>query len=194
MTLKLLPLSLALLGGCVIYAEGKGGPCGRMGHHNDACEEDTGGGDAADDNDGSDVDDGNGGGDGSDGGGDGGDTGADTGGDGRDTGEPDPALLFTLSPDLVWAGETDILSLTANQSFDYAAIADLEFLGDVTICAFEAREDELLLTVSTDKLVAPGAVDLLIRMSDGENHLADDILTIEGGVEGGEPAAAGCGG
>ena len=194
MTLKLLPLSLVLLGGCVIYAEGKDGPCGRMGHHDAACGEDTGGDDETDDNGDSDgSDDGNGDGGGGDGGGgDGGtDTGADTGGD---TAEPDPALLFTLSPDLVWAGETDILSLTANQTFDYASIADLEFLGDVTICAFEAREDELLLTVSTDKLVAPGAVDLLIRMSDGENHLADDILTREGGVEGGEPAAAGCGG
>lgn len=104
--------------------------------------------------------------------GDTGDTGADKPDGSRDT------LTYTLLPDAAAPGDTLITSLSADGAVDWTQVSALSFLGDITVCSTQAREGELLVTVTVDGEAAPGSVDLIIRFSDGENVLVEDAFEV----------------
>ena len=111
------------------------------------------------------------------------DTGAgeDSGDTGADTDKPDgsrDALRYTLLPDAAAPGDTLITSLSADGAIDWTQVSALSFLGDITVCSTQAREGELLVTVTVDGAATPGTVDLIIRFSDGENVLVEDAFEV----------------
>ncbi|MSQ02378.1 MAG: hypothetical protein EXR71_10895 [Myxococcales bacterium] len=87
----------------------------------------------------------------------------DTAGLGQDS--ADAAATFTLDPDQAEAGETVIVSLTA-ENFDLATVTEVEVFGDVTLLAGAAREGEILLTLGVDADADEGAADVLLHVGD----------------------------
>ena len=105
----------------------------------------------------------------------------DTGDTGEDPDKPDgsrDALTYALLPDAAAPGDTLITSLSADGALDWTQVSALSFLGDITVCSTQAREGELLVTVTVDAGATPGAVDLIIRFSDGENVLVEDAFEV----------------
>jgi len=91
-------------------------------------------------------------------------------------GQADPE--FWLEPGVVAAGDTTILSLRSDEALQFDAVLAVEFFGDVTVCTSQAREDELLVTITVDDSVLPGALDLLIEFNDGERYFVDSALIV----------------
>lgn len=105
----------------------------------------------------------------------------------------DPDTAWTLDPNEIGAGETAILSLTSLPASDYGTISGLEFYGDVVVCTSQARDEELLVTVSADAMAAAGPVDLVIEFTDGTAVWVDDALTVIG-ANGEQPDGGGSSG
>lgn len=121
----------------------------------------------------------------------------DTSGDdhgGEDTAAPDPdedsdgeALGMSLDPSSGLPGEELISSLTATQAFDWARVEQLRFFGPVRPCAFQARPDELLITLVVEEEAEAGPVDLLLELDDGGAVWLEDAFTVLSTAE--EPTA-----
>lgn len=94
--------------------------------------------------------------------------------------EPEPEQLWWLSPDSIVAGQTSILSLQAEPVVDYSSIANVEFYGDVTVCAISARDGELLVTASAAADAIEGPADMLIELADGTAIWVDEALWVTG--------------
>ena len=99
-----------------------------------------------------------------------------------DTGEQDPGAIdqftFSLSPDQGVVGDTFITSVASDDDVNFSEINEVFFLGEVTICTTQARQGELLMTISIDEQAAEGAVDLVIGFEDGTAYLINDALFI----------------
>ncbi len=156
----MLALSLAALSGCVVYDT----PCGDDGMWTDDGDQSGGQGGGQDDN------------------------GQDGVGDTGDDAQAD--LSLTMVPDTLTQGETAIVSLVADRDFDWSVVTDVQLYGDVTPCAMQARDDELLLTLSVDPTAALGGVDLVVETEDGDAIWAQDALFI---VEAGTGDSSGSG-
>ena len=108
-----------------------------------------------------------------------------------DTGQEDPGSVdqpsFSLSPDQGLIGDTFIASIAADDEVDFSEVNEVFFLGDVTICTTQARQGELLMTVSIDEQASQGAVDLVIGFEDGTAYLINDALFLsDDGAFGGD--------
>ena len=102
------------------------------------------------------------------------------GDDSGDTGAAD-ALVETeyfFSPDAAMAGETVIISMRSDVSVDFSAIVEVSFLEDIGVCTMTARDDELLMSISIDEAVIPGAVDLVVEMEDGSHAFLEAAFTV----------------
>lgn len=104
------------------------------------------------------------------------DDGEDEGGDDDDSDVEDEDPNFWLLPSQVEAGASAILSLQSDQDLDFTTVEEVTFVGDVTICSEQAREDELLLSVVAGSTL--GTVDLVIEFGGGSTWFVDDALTI----------------
>jgi hypothetical protein len=94
-------------------------------------------------------------------------------------GDEAPAPSYSLDPATAQPGDVFIASLTSDQAINYEAIVEIEFLtDDVTPCTFQARADELLVTVGVQDFAEIGPVDMLIVFEDGTTDYATRILTI----------------
>ncbi len=93
-------------------------------------------------------------------------------------GGDEPGEGFWLDPDVALPGEELIAGLHADQAFDWSQVVELHFYGPVRPCVFEARADELLITLLVDADAEPGAVDLLLELDDGGAIWVDDALTV----------------
>ena len=93
-------------------------------------------------------------------------------------GHEEPVAEYWLTPDQAEAGDTFIASLESDMAVDFAAIVDIEFLGDVTVCTSQPRDFELLLTLTVDLDAEPGEIDAVLEYEDGSSVFVDDILTI----------------
>ena len=127
-----------------------------------------------------------------------GSSGSDTGGD---TGSEAVAPAFLFTPDEVVVGQSVIVSLEADQDFDFSTIINIEFYGDITICTRQDRADELLLSLVVGADADLGAVDAILEFSDGTATWLDDGLTIvsadgttDDGTSGGDGTDDGSGG
>ncbi|NOY25713.1 MAG: hypothetical protein GXP62_07545 [Oligoflexia bacterium] len=109
-------------------------------------------------------------------------------GDTADTGAAQngdhPAANFWLEPDTAAPGESLIASLQADVAFDWSSVQDVVFYGDVIPCTTQAREDELLITITVNADAAPGPVDLLIELNDGGAIWVDGAMTVVDGGAG----------
>ena len=96
-----------------------------------------------------------------------------------DTGEPVVEVAFSLDPGQAEAGTSLFATLNADQAFDFGTITSLRFYGDVEIVVWEARADQILmtLTVPADAVVGSSA-DLLIEIANGDVQLLEGALTI----------------
>jgi hypothetical protein len=107
------------------------------------------------------------------------------GSDGRDgtgpshdgEGEVSP---YQLIPDVAEAGTTIIVSVQSNLDVRLGDVTGLFFFGDVEAGAMQAREDEVLVTVTIPLDAAPGSVDLLVEYEDGHGDFIDGAFTIFG--------------
>lgn len=103
--------------------------------------------------------------------------GSDTGASG-DTGAEAAAPAFLFNPDEVVVGQSAIVSLVADQDFDFSTLVNIEFYGDITICTRADRDDEVLLSVVVAADAELGGVDAVLEFSDGTAAWLDDGLTI----------------
>ena len=115
-----------------------------------------------------------------------------------DTGEMDPGAVgqftFSLSPDQGVVGDTFITSVASDDDVNFAEINEVFFLGEVTMCTTQARQGELLMTISIDEQAEEGAVDLVIGFEDGTAYLINDALFISQDIDfGGDTDAQGDG-
>lgn len=115
--------------------------------------------------------------------------------------EVEEDLAWFFAPDTLSPGQTAILSLSSDPGSLYAEVAEVALYGAATVCAIDARQDELLVTVSVDAAAEPGTVDALIVDVYGSGTWVEDALTISfdegagGGAEGPpEEPSEGCGG
>jgi hypothetical protein len=101
----------------------------------------------------------------------------------------EPARVYLLQPPQGSPGDTLIASLTADPPAPYGEIVDVEFLDGIVTCASQARENELLLTLSVLDDAAGGPVDAVIEYADGTAEVAEDLFNVVGGGPGsdGEP-------
>ncbi|RME26473.1 MAG: hypothetical protein D6798_06640 [Deltaproteobacteria bacterium] len=112
-------------------------------------------------------------------------------GDALDTGaDVEQDLGLTMVPDTLAQGETAIVSLVADRPVDWSTVTDVQFYGDLTPCAMQPRDDELLLTLSVAPDARLGGVDLVVETEDGDAWWAEDVLFI---VEAGDGGADGSG-
>ena len=105
---------------------------------------------------------------------------------------------WRFDPAEITAGQTQILSLSSDPMSDYSQVAELQVYGDLTVCATEAREDELLATISAAPDAAPGPVDVVVVCTDGEGTWLEDAITVIGAeqpspeTEEAAPSGVGC--
>jgi len=107
-------------------------------------------------------------------------TDGDTAGE-EDTAGEDPVVVkFVLDPPSAYRGDVFIARLSDDSDdFDLAQVGSAEFLNDaVAILATEPDEAELLMTIQISHDAQPGAVDLLLRMSDGRTEFVPGPLTV----------------
>lgn len=100
----------------------------------------------------------------------------------------DPAeaeTVWALSPNTLDAGETRILSLSADPVFDYGLVDEIELYGDAAIDTFEIHDAEIQLVVTAAQGAPTGTADLLLLTVDGDGIWLEDALNI-GLVEGAE--------
>jgi hypothetical protein len=95
---------------------------------------------------------------------------------------------YQLYPDVAEAGSTLIVSVQSNTDGPLGDVASIFFFGDVETEAMQAREDEVLVTITIPVDAAPGPVDLLVEYSDGHGDFVDGALNIfsEGELPAGE--------
>lgn len=99
--------------------------------------------------------------------------------DGDDTGDDIDAPAYSLDPSTAAPGDVFIGSLTSDQAINFDAVVDIEFLSDdVVPCTFQARADEMLVTVGVEELAQLGPVDMVISFEDGSHDYVEGALTI----------------
>lgn len=95
---------------------------------------------------------------------------------------------FLLTPNTIGAGETKILSLTADPAFDFGTISDIQLYGGATVCTFTPRATELLVTVSAASNVTAGPEDMLLVLTDGSViYVADALIVTATGADNSDP-------
>ncbi len=77
---------------------------------------------------------------------------------------------FTLDPAEATAGDTVIVSLTA-ENFDLSTVTEIEAFGDVALLAAAVRDGEILLTLRVAADADEGAADLLLHVGDDAEFL-----------------------
>lgn len=100
---------------------------------------------------------------------------------GSDNGDNDAdrGPFYTLNPDIAAPGEIFIGTLISDEALNYDTIVDVEFsVDDVTVCTFQPRNDELLVTVGVAEDALGGSVDMFIHFEDGSMDTMPAILTI----------------
>lgn len=98
---------------------------------------------------------------------------------GNDAPPPIPDPQFSLSPDTIDAGAVIITSLTSDQPVDFAAIEEVVFYSEfVQVCTYQARQDELLVSIGAAGNAADQAVDMVIVFEDGQTFYTGDALNV----------------
>jgi len=140
--------------------------------------------------------------------------------DGEDSGdvEATPELALGFFPDQAEQGESFLGYLTvAEGELDFEEVESVTFYGDIEVLDFDARGDEIIVSVSVAPDAIVGGVDILIETKEsqaiwaeglftvyeaGSGHSCDDAeedddegggLVDEGGDEGGEEVGEGDG-
>jgi len=169
-SLALTPLSM--LGGCIIVE--KGGAFGDgpgMGCDADGPGDDDDSGDSGGEN-----------------------SGENSGDSGGDTGQGEAAQsTWTWDPGTLAPGETRIVSVTAEPTFDYASVTDVQIYGEAGICTFEAGADGLSVVVSVAQDAGEGTLGAVLILADGEAIWQEDALVVHAPDASGDAGADGTG-
>ena len=100
-------------------------------------------------------------------------------GDSGGADDDDPTASYSLDPNVAEPGDVFIGSLTSDLALNYESITEIEFATpDVAPCTFQARSDELLITVGVEEFAALGSVDMIIRFEDGSADYVESIFEI----------------
>lgn len=115
----------------------------------------------------------------------------------EDSGGPDDGeRMFELSPGSAAAGTTAILHLTVEGDYALEAVEDAEFLGPVSVTAFQNEGREVLIAIRVAGDAAPGPVDLVLYEYGGRTEYLPDAFEVLPGdpSTGDDPADTGdCG-
>lgn len=107
-------------------------------------------------------------------------------GDTNDPGDDILALGLFMTPDEAELGDIVISSLKATEQVDLSTVTVVEFYGAVNVHAFEARTDEVILSLGIDPDAELGPVGIVIEFEDGAIAEEDAVLTL---IEPTEPPA-----
>ena len=110
--------------------------------------------------------------------------------------EPAPQQdpIFMLTPNVAAPGDVFIASLESDHIINFDSIVNIEFMGEVTICTTQARDEELLITIGVSEDAMDGTIDMLIEFDDGEFAYVESALTVgfhEGSEANGDSGSSG---
>ncbi len=86
---------------------------------------------------------------------------------------------LSFAPDHVEVGDSFIGYLTdATGETDMNSVADVQFYGDVAASSWDARQDEIILSLTVDAEAVEGEVDIVVVFTDGSTAWLDAAFSI----------------
>jgi hypothetical protein len=97
---------------------------------------------------------------------------------------------YSVVPDLVQPGMTEVLTVMSEDETDWPAVVGVTAIGDLEVLDFKRNEDALYAIVEVPDSALDGPVHLVIEFENGDVHIAREAVFIEA-IEEGDPGDTG---